>query len=192
MTGDNFPKSVSGRVIEWAKITGALSVIASAGFGVYSTTVGPLRQYIDRIDRLITDVEQIKSALASITGEDRVIRQPDGMSFIREPVHKGEDVVMLLVASRTTLGKDCRRVSWAPIFQDSRLIETPGVIEDHGVFLHEIGHDLKPMQVTMTPPANLVPGRIRVHLAVLYKCPTRNGEQEVPDKTRFLTYELLE
>lgn len=40
-------------------------------------------------------------------GEDRVIRQPMGLSYVEEPVHIGEDIIINLTLARTQWGKEC-------------------------------------------------------------------------------------
>lgn len=40
-------------------------------------------------------------------GEDKVLRQPEGLSFVQEPVYSGEDILVNLVIERTDWGDEC-------------------------------------------------------------------------------------
>lgn len=198
MTGDTFPRSWPGRLIEIAKIIGAVSIIVSAAIGVWAGTVGPAKQlydvavqFIDDFERLQADVEQLKDDVARANGEDRVIRQPDGLSYIREPVRVGEPVVMIMVAARTKLGADCRLTEWVPIFTDELNIPTPGRRAMAGPVRRQIGSDLQTLRIEMIPPERLRPGRITVYLTLTYECPSATGATTLQDRTMSLPYRLL-
>lgn len=191
MTGDEFPHSISGRIIETAKLVGAISIILSAMVAIWAWTYGPVREFFDLIDGAIEDIAQLQDDVARANGEDRVIRQPRGMSYIKEPVTQGDNVVMILVASRTRLGMDCRLTDWVPIFTDEANIPTPGERAADGGVRRQIGGDLQTLRIEMVPPAILRPGRVTVYLTLTYQCGSRGGSHTVQDRTDALPYRLL-
>ncbi|MCA0846127.1 hypothetical protein [Salipiger thiooxidans] len=191
MTGDTFPRSWSGRIIETAKIVGAVSVIASAAVGIWAGTVGPVAEFFDRIDNLIDDVARLQEDVARANGDDRVIRQPAGLSYILEPVTQGDNVVMIMVASRTKLGVDCRLIDWTPIFTDELNTPTPGQRLNAGRMPSQLSDDTTNLRIVMQPPSILRPGRITVYLTLTYQCPTEGGMTTVQDRTDSLPYQLL-
>lgn len=191
MTGDTFPRSWSGRIIETAKIVGAISIIVSAVVGIWAGTVGPVAEFFDRIDRLIEDVAKLQDDVARANGDDRVIRQPTGLSYILEPVRQGDNVVMIMVAGRTKLGADCRLTDWTPIFTDELNIPTPGQRLNAGRMPRQISDDQQTLRIEMLPPSILRPGRITVYLTLTYQCPTDGGMTTVQDRTDSLPYQLL-
>ena len=191
MTGDEFPHSISGRIIETAKLVGAMSIIFSAAVGIWAWTSGPVAQFFDRIDALVDDVSQLQEDVARANGDDRVIRQPQGLSYIKEPVQVGSAVVMILVAGRTRLGANCRLESWTPIFTDEVNIPTPGDRARAGGISRQLGGDLQTLRIEMIPPEILRPGRVTVYLTLTYRCPAARGDVVVQDRTAALAYRLL-
>lgn len=192
MTTDEFPHSWQGRLIEVAKIVGAISIILSAVIGVWAGTIGPVAQFFDRIDQLVDDVEQLKEDVARANGEDRVIRQPAGLSYILEPVRQGENVIMILVAARTRLGASCRLIDWVPIFTDGTNIPLPGRRARAGAIARQIDREMQTLRIEMIPPVELRPGRVSVYLTLTYSCPSAKGESIVQDRTEALAFLLIE
>ncbi len=198
MTGDEFPKSRSGRLIELGKIMGAIAAIFGATSLIWGMTFGPLREgylmigdFVDRFARLEVTVAELQQDVARANGEDRVIRQIQGQSYIREPVKQGDNVVMTMVAARTKLGVDCRLTDWTPIFTDELNIPTPGQRLNAGRVPRQLSDDTQTLRIEMIPPAILRPGRITVYLTLTYQCPTENGTTTVQDRTDTLAYQLL-
>ena len=50
-------------------------------------------------------IAELSSLVTKLAGEDRVIRQSPGQSYVTEPVGQGEDVTLNLVAQRTALAQ---------------------------------------------------------------------------------------
>jgi hypothetical protein len=213
VTNDSFPTTAVGRLIEVSKIFGALSAIVLGSVGMWAVTIGPAAEFLKSVDGVIVgfdemkddvdklqdavqristiadDVATLKADVARANGEDRVIRQPQGLSYIKEPVVEGENVTMFMVAARTRLGADCRLTDWTPIFQDERNIPTPGGRARAGPVARQIDTDLQTLRIEMVPPAGMRPGRITVYLTLTYACP--GVSTPVPDRTDTLAYELL-
>ena len=147
------------------------------------------------VTRLAETVEGLAEDVRRATGEDRVIRQPQGLSYVEEPVSIGENVVLWLTVARTRLGKDCRLTDWTPLFTDSRNVPLAGTRPNSGRVRRQIGDDFEKLRVEMVPPPGLAPGRIELYLVLDYECPSdRDGTRaitRVPDRTDVVTYQLL-
>ncbi|NDV53397.1 hypothetical protein [Salipiger sp. PrR003] len=139
------------------------------------------------VTRLAETVEGLAEDVRRATGEDRVIRQPQGLSYVEEPVSIGENVVLWLTVARTRLGKDCRLTDWTPLFTDSRNVPLAGTRPHPGSVRRQIGDDFEKLRVEMVPPPGLEPGRIELYLVLDYDC----GGKRVPDRTDVVTYQLV-
>lgn len=135
---------------------------------------------------IVSTVASLRNDVRSATGEDRVIRQPPGLSYIQEPVRAGETVVLILVAGRTKLGAECTLTRWTPLFTDERNAPIPGRKAGPPDVQRQIGAETTTMRIEMIPP-DLRPGRITVVLALDYDC----DGQRVPDRTDPVAYYLL-
>lgn len=189
MTSDKFPSSLSGRVIELAKLLGAVSIIVGFFGGAWSVTWGPARDWIDyAVSEWISmkeAVADLQEDMAQVQGEDRVIREVPGLTYVAEPVYEGERIVFNFVAERTRLGEKCILRYSQPIFTDVFNIPTPG---ERRQAARQISNDPTPLRPGYTPPVNLRPGRVTVYLILAYTC---DGE-EVFDQTSTAAFELLE
>lgn len=139
----------------------------------------------EQLSSINTQLGHLTSALDQVTGENRVIRQFPGQSYVTEPVRTGELVTLNLVVQRTNLGKNCRLKSRQSLFVDSSGIPTPGKPMGE---LRQITTEASKVRVVIQPPENLAPGRIELYLALEYDC---NGKF-VPDRTDTVYYILLE
>lgn len=85
------------------------------------------------------------------------------MSYVTEPVHVGEMVVLNLVMERTTLGAKCIFVGG-----QSQLTEASGVITPGSDIKpsRQIGEETTRLRVLLTPPDTLRAGRIELYLAL--------------------------
>jgi hypothetical protein len=144
--------------------------------------VGDLRA---DIAALVAQVAAMQVVLDRATGEDRVIRQTWGLSYVVEPVHLGEPVVLYLVAARTLRGASCRLLEYVPLYVDEGGVAVAGVPTPAA---RQIGTDPTRLRMTLPQPPGLRPGRIELHLALDYDC---NGAR-VPDRTDPVTFRLLE
>jgi len=130
---------------------------------------------------------EMRAEVRQATGEDRVIRQPPGLSYVQEPVQQGENVILFMVAERTTLGRNCRLTGWTPLFTDSTNVTLPGSRLNAGPVSRQISDELTKLRIEIIPPAILTLGRIELYLALDYNC---EGKQ-VPDRTDTGTYRLI-
>ncbi|SHF67782.1 hypothetical protein SAMN05444339_11046 [Loktanella atrilutea] len=139
-----------------------------------------LERIEEKLDLMITDVRRA-------TGEDRVIRQTPGLSYVTEPVRVGDLIVMNIVAERTALGRDCQLVDSQSLFTDGTNVTTPGRRAAEGAPRRQIDDVPTRIRVELIPPPNLQPGRVELYLALEYRC----GERTVFDRTDSVTYQLL-
>lgn len=191
MTPDNFPTRWPARIIELAKLLGAISIITGFFGGLWAFTWGPVGDFLDQWAHMQSTLVRLSDDVRTLKGEDRVIRQPPGQSYVEEPVHQGENVVMVLVVARTRLGANCRLTEWVPIFTDDMAIPTPGHRAAIGPVRQQVGTNETRMRVEMVPPKHLRPGRVTVYLALTYRCPGAEPDGIVPDRTDVIPFELL-
>ena len=144
-----------------------------------------LEQVRAEIHRLAEGLDALRGDVVRLAGEDRVIRQTPGLSYVAEPVRQGEPVTLYLVAQRTRLGAQCRLLTAVPLFTDSTGITVAGTVAPVG---RQIGSEATRLRVGIDAPPSLRPGRIELHLALDYDC----GGVRTPDRTDTVVFTLLE
>jgi hypothetical protein len=132
---------------------------------------------------LSVDVKELTQEVRRANGEDKVIRQPPGLSYVKEPVKVGEDVTMVLVIARTSLGEGCRFVGGQSLFSDARNIPFPG---SEVSVQRQVGNSDARLYISITPPEELLIGRVEMWLILEYQC---NGGTHF-EPTYTVTYEL--
>lgn len=177
------------RIGIWA-VGGALwgiSIILAAIFTPLGSRVADIWTSPERLGRIETKLDVMISDVRRATGEDRVIRQSPGLSYVTEPVRQGDNITFNVVAERTPLGRDCRLVNSQSLFTDQTNVTTPGKRADVAAPLRQIDDTPTRLRVQLIPPPNLQPGRIELYLALEYRC----GDRTVFDRTDAVTFELL-
>lgn len=142
-------------------------------------TQGAVEELTLQVARLVEDVRRAN-------GEDKVIRQTPGLSYVEEPVLAGQPVILWLQAARTERGINCKLEDWVPLFRDTQNVLLAG--SRAGPIRRQIGNRSEKLRVEIIPPPSLIAGRIELYLALEYTC---DGER-APDKTDVVTYRLLE
>lgn len=143
----------------------------------------------DRMDAQTAIINTLRADLSRATGDDKVMRQIPNLSYVVEPVYQGEPVTMIMVAERTTLGRDCRLSEWVPLFSDDRGIIIPGASAyGAGTVRRQITDERTRLEIQMLPPARLQPGRIEVYLDLTYTCPSG----VIAQATDPVIYELID
>lgn len=173
----------------WVWITGilfwALGALFLWAFEPIRTNVSAIWEAPAKMAAIQNDVAALRADLRTATGANRVIRQTSGLSYVTEPVHAGEPVVLNLVLERTELGVACVFVAGQSLFGEAGGMITPGSDVRP---IRQIGEEQTRMQIKLTPPDNLRPGRVELHLALEYDCDGRR----VFDRTDVVTYHLLD
>lgn len=141
----------------------------------------------ERLGTIEKSIIDLGKNIRTLSGEDRVIRQREGLSYVEEPVHKGDNVFLYLVLERTELGKNCKLTKAVPLFKDKTGVTTPGTRPERPL-QSGLGTDPTVIRLEYIPPPNLELGRIEVYVTLEYDCDGRT----LFDKTDILTYELLD
>jgi hypothetical protein len=196
------------RVIEAGKIAGAITSIGAAVALVWMFSVGPIRQALDfftgiaeeqrafqerttqEFERLWQEIEHLANGVAQATGENRIIREQPGQTFVPEPVRVGDTVQFNFVAERTALGAACILHRTVPMFIDETRIPQPGPAYYPQ---RQIGPGPTFLQPRYQMPDSLQPGRIAMHLILEYDCPAAEEDvtQRVLDRTSTAVFRLL-
>ena len=140
-----------------------------------------------RLTAIEAGVDEINESLRNLAGEDRVFRQIEGLSYVEEPVYRGENIFLHLVVERTELGRDCVLTKAVPLFKDKTGITTPGTMPERDL-ISVATTDPVAVRLEYIPPPNLELGRVEVYVTIEYECNGRTG----CDKTDVLTYQLLD
>ncbi|MDS9468591.1 hypothetical protein RGQ15_13560 [Paracoccus sp. MBLB3053] len=172
----------------WVWITGILFWVIGAIFLAIFTpfwgNVQAIWQSPATLAALQHDLVALRSDLAAATGDNRVIRQTPGLSYVTEPVRVGDKVVLNLVIERTALGSRCIFTSGQSLFTEAGGVITPGSPVGP---TRQIGEEQTRLRIGLTPPETLRPGRIELYLALEYDCDGRR----VFDRTDVVTYQLM-
>lgn len=140
-----------------------------------------------RLTAIEAGVNEINKSLRNLAGEDRVFRQIEGLSYVEEPVYKGENIFLHLVVARTELGKDCVLTKAVPLFRDKTGVTTPGTLPERDL-ISGVTTDPIAIRLEYIPPPNLELGRVEVYVTIEYECNGKTGF----DRTDILTYELID
>lgn len=167
MTSDEFPHSLAGRIVELAKVLGAIGIIVGSATTLWAFTYGPIASFLEQWRAMQIDIAELQDRMAVVQGEDRVIREVPGLTYVSEPVYQGENIVFNMVAERTRLGEQCILEYSQAIFTDMLNVPTPG---QRRLASRQIGGDPTPLRPGYKPPHNLRPGRITVYLILAYTC----------------------
>lgn len=138
-----------------------------------------------RLNTVEQSVDQLSRDMLRQQGEDKVIRETPGLTYVSEPVYQGELITFNFQGQRTALGADCALVSTQAIFTDTLNAPTPGEVMPANINL-SINPSLARPQYKV--PRNIRPGRVTVFLVLQYLC----GDQNVTDQTSTVAFELLE
>ena len=130
-------------------------------------------------------IATLTELVRNINGENRVIRQTPGQSYVTEPVTVGQPVTLNLVAQRTALGATCKLTNSQSLFTDTSGVAAPGRSLGQK---RQITTDPTRLRVLIQPPRKLLLGRIEVYLALEYEC----SGKTVFDRTDPVYYTLLE
>ncbi|MGP9804014.1 hypothetical protein [Paracoccus sp. NSM] len=130
-------------------------------------------------------LEQIAAELARATGEDRVIHEAQGLSYVKEPVYVGDPITLNIVVRRTRLGEACVLLNRTAIFTDESNITSAGetLRPARQVTVAETA-----VRLSLDVPPQVQPGRVTVYLSLEFDCAGRR----VFDQTRPVAFALLE
>ena len=164
-----------------------MTAIAVALWSPVSSNLKDIWNSPGRLTAIEAGVKEIKESMRNLAGEDRVFRQIEGLSYVEEPVHRGENIFLHLVIQRTELGKDCVLTKAVTLFKDKTGVTTPGTMPER-TLISVATTDPIAVRLEYIPPPNLELGRIEVYVSLEYECDGKT----MFDRTDVLTYELLE
>lgn len=137
------------------------------------------------LHQLQQDLNGLRIDVARANGEDRVIRQLPGLSYVAEPVYRGDPVVLYLTIQRTRLGAYCQLVEAVSLFTDFSGATISSSISS---LVHPFGTDPVRLRLVLQQPSGLLAGRIELYLLLQYDC---NGVK-ILDRTDTVVYNLIE
>ena len=164
-----------------------MTAIAVALWSPVSNNLKDIWNSPGRLTAIEAGVKEIKESMRNLAGEDRVFRQIEGLSYVEEPVYRGENIFLHLVVQLTELGKDCVITKAVPLFKDKTGITTPGTMPERDL-IGMATTDPIAIRLEYIPPPNLELGRVEVYVTIEYNCNGKTGF----DKTDVLTYQLLD
>jgi hypothetical protein len=203
MVEDHWPTKWKFRIIEIGKIVGSLTTIFGSAALIWAAVYGPIREFFDtqaqigaEITAIWDELDVMNARVAAASGDDRIIREQPGQTFVAEPVYQGDLVTFNMVVERTTLGQPCRLTRTVPMYVDTTRIPQPGPAREA---TRQIGGQQTFLQPRYEMPETLVPGRVAMHLILEYECPQSytNGEgverirwEQVLDRTSVAVFRL--
>ena len=164
-----------------------MTAIAVALWSPVSNNLKDIWNSPDRLTAIEAGVKKMNESMRNLAGEDRVFRQIEGLSYVEEPVYRGENIFLHLVVQRTELGKDCVITKAVPLFKDKTGITTPGTMPERDL-ISVATTDPVAVRLEYIPPPNLELGRVEVYVSLEYEC----AGKVMFDRTDVLTYELLD
>ncbi len=180
---DELKKRLVGLAVVGMLVLGGLMIkpVQDRIAGIW-TSPDQLAEISAKLDLLTTEVQKA-------TGEDRVIFETAGLSYVREPVHLGDKILYNLVVRRTRLGAACTLLNRTPIFTDESNISSAGPTERPA---RQVSGADTPLRILLDIPAPVSAGRVTVYLSLEFECPGANGTTKtVFDQTRPVAFMLL-
>lgn len=159
--------------------------------------VTPLKDRLAEIWHSPTQLAAISAKLDTLTaevqratGEDRVIYEAPGLSYVREPVHLGEQITLNMVVRRTRLGAACALVNRTALFTDETNIPSAGPTQRPA---RQMTTTETPVRLVLDVPPQVQPGRVTVYLSLEFSCPQADGKSDktIFDQTRPVAFMLL-
>lgn len=139
----------------------------------------------ERLQSIDQKIDLLSEAIAAIRGEDRVTSQPDGMSYVKEPVFAGDPVKLVMFIGRTQSGAGCILREFIPQFTDDNGVTLSGEPRRPRVQLPAV---VVRREIMVNQPEGLAVGRMGVHLQLEYKC----GDETVFEPTKPVFYYVRE
>ena len=164
-----------------------MTAIAVALWSPTGSTLKDIWNSPSRLTAIEAGVDEINESLRNLAGEDRVFRQIEGLSYVEEPVYRGENIFLHLVVERTELGRDCVLTKAVPLFKDKTGVTTPGTMPERDL-ISGVTTDPIAIRLEYIPPPNLELGRVEIYVAIEHECNGKTGF----DKTDVLAYKLLD
>lgn len=118
------------------------------------------------IERLSRGQDQIRSVLAEATGSNRITFQPPGQTYVAEPVHFGDPVVLVLPIHLRADHEHCRLDRFSPMFSQEGQRHYGDPIEPQWRMRPEITR----FRLSINQPPHLESGRATLTLEMRFMC----------------------
>jgi len=155
---------------------GVLLLLTPIGHNAKSIWESP-----EKLASIAEQLDELTTAIDALAGNNRITVQPDGMSYVREPVIFGDDLELVLYIGRTKLGTVCNLKELIPQFTDENGVTAAANPIKARV---QLGVEIVRRKVPLTPPIGLVAGRTRIQLQLEYVC----GGRTVFENTKPVFY----
>lgn len=175
---------------EWRKWL-ARSVIAATVFTFLAVATPFGHQLLnvwkspEKLEGINHKLDELAAAVLAITGENRVTRQPEDMSYVREPVYAGDAITLILFIGRTEAGSGCILKGFIAQFTDENNVTLSG---DPRRPRAQLSAEVVRRVVVLEQPGGMVAGRTRVQLQMEYQC----GGETVFELTKPVFYYVKE
>jgi hypothetical protein len=160
---ERIKRHVDAGLIQWIRshwqIVVALSV--PAPFLFTALAMGFWQLYGERV------VDFARAEIEASARNDRILYQPLGLSFIKEPVEQGGKATYVLVARRTDFGSSCVYQTTVPVFTDELGRSMTGEFESRG---RQYNETMARTELDLSVPGGLISGRVVVELQIVYDC----------------------
>jgi len=153
-----------------------LTVLTPVGFKFKAIWNSP-----DQLAAVDHKLDEIAETLMKLTGDGRVTRQPDGMSYVREPVAVAAPIVLVLFIGRTDVGTGCILREVIPSFTDENDVQRAGEPRRPS---RQLGPEVVRLELQLDQPGGLIAGRTRVQLQLEYTC----GKETIFELTKPVFY----
>lgn len=177
---------VADEAKKWAARTVIAGAVASCAFFLtpLNDRLSGIWNSPEKLSEISGKLDALSAEIQKATGEDRVIHETPGLTYVTEPVYVGDQIVLNMVVRRTRLGAACTMVNRTALFTDDTNIATPGVQRPAE---RQIGTTDTPLRILLDVPSQLRAGRVTVHLSLEFEC----GDKKVFDQTRPTPFMLL-
>lgn len=180
---DELKKRLTGMAIM------AILAVAALMIKPVQDRIGGIWTSPDQLAEISAKLDTLTAEVQKATGEDRVIFETAGLSYVREPVHLGDRILYNLVVRRTRLGAACTLLNRTAIFTDESNISSAGPTERPA---RQVSGADTPLRILLDIPAPVGAGRVTVYLSLEFECPGANGTTKtVFDQTRPVAFMLL-
>lgn len=166
------------------------SIMVTVALMAYLTT--PLKDRLigiwqgpERLAEISAKLDQLGEDVRRANGEDSVIFEPVGFSYVSEPVYQGDQITLFLIVQRTSTGAACTLLNRTALFTDESNIASAGPAQRPS---RQIGTAATPLRLTLDVPPQVMPGRVSVYLSLEFDC----AGETVFDRTRPVAFALLE
>lgn len=190
MSNENFFKSVSRwreMLMLGALLSGAISLFITIIFAGVMSIWGPSIR--DNAQRWL-GITELTTAIAELSGSNRVTQQPEGLSYVREPVFLNKEdgpttVELVIYIGRTEIGSACVLREIIPLFVDDDGQTHAGEPRRPS---QQLGREVVRSELILEIPPTVQAGYVSLTLQLEYTC----GPSTVFEQTESTGFYLID